>query len=88
MIPLGYERGFGLLKERLAIRSPAVVLGLNIQRIRKRRGMTQADLAAAIGYTQAGICMIEGAERDTKIMTLRRIKRALGCSWSNLLRGV
>lgn len=52
--------------------------------IRKDRGLTQADLAAACGTTQQQIARIENGIVDPRASTLRRIADALGCEIGEL----
>lgn len=52
-------------------------LGEKIARERKRRGMTQEDLAAKIGVQTATISNIERGETDTSVYTVYKIAEAL-----------
>lgn len=52
-------------------------LGEKIQRERKRRKMTQEELAAKIGVQTATISNIEGGKTDTSVYTVFKIAQAL-----------
>lgn len=47
-------------------------------RLRKRRRMSQADVAAKLGCNQSVIARIEGGDRDPHLSTLRRYAFAIG----------
>lgn len=52
--------------------------------IRKKKGMTQGELAEACGTTQQQIAKIEKGLVDPKLSTLRRISDALKCEVRDL----
>ncbi|WP_280256063.1 helix-turn-helix domain-containing protein [Nocardia wallacei] len=61
-------------------------LGERLQSVRKRRGLTQPELAEASGVSLSLIRKIEQGEREnTRIDTLRRLAVALSCSLTTLL---
>lgn len=61
-------------------------LGERLQSVRKRRGLTQSELARAAGVSLSLIRKIEQGEREnTRIDTLRRLAVALDCSVTTLL---
>ncbi|MFI6960002.1 helix-turn-helix domain-containing protein [Nocardia sp. NPDC050408] len=61
-------------------------LGERLQSVRKRRGLTQRQLAQASGISVSLVRKIEQGERDdTRIETLRRMAVALECPVSMLL---
>lgn len=43
--------------------SAALTFGALLKRLRKEAGMTQRDLAAALGYSESLICSLEKAQR-------------------------
>ena len=56
-----------------------------IKEARKRKGMTQSELAAASGVSRATIIGLEsGHITDTKIGTLRKIADALGITMDDI----
>ncbi|WP_433665707.1 helix-turn-helix domain-containing protein [Nocardia sp. CA-136227] len=61
-------------------------LGQRLQSVRKRRGLTQRELAANSAVSVSLIRKIEQGERDdTRIETLRRLAVALGCPLTALI---
>lgn len=54
-------------------------IGENIRRIRVERGMTQAELANAVGVTQAMICSVERGTKACAMQLGAEIARALDC---------
>ncbi len=57
---------------------------LRIQQLRKRKGVTQVELAHACETTQQQIAKIESGLIDLKISTLQKIAKALDCEIPNL----
>ncbi|RFU38135.1 XRE family transcriptional regulator [Actinomadura logoneensis] len=61
-------------------------LSERLQAVRKRRGLTQKDLATQSGVSLSLIRKLEQGEReDTRLETLRRLAKALGVSTSALI---
>jgi transcriptional regulator with XRE-family HTH domain len=54
-------------------------LGAALQAMRKRRGLTQGELAERTGGSQAHISVIERGTFDFRASTLTAIAAALGC---------
>jgi transcriptional regulator with XRE-family HTH domain len=59
--------------------------GVRLARLRKNRGLTQAQLAAAAGVTQANISYYENGARDPTASTIAILSRALRVSTDVLL---
>jgi ribosome-binding protein aMBF1 (putative translation factor) len=57
-----------------------IELVLQIIKLRERRGMTQADLAKAIGTRQANVSRLERFDANLTLGTLEKVARALGAS--------
>ena len=55
-------------------------IGIAIKELRRRKGLTQSELAAAVHRSQAAISMIESGDRTTRVNLddLQRIGRVLG----------
>jgi transcriptional regulator with XRE-family HTH domain len=75
-------------REKKPARSPQRArFGANVARLRNRRGLSQEKLAEKIDrslrYTQS----IEGGEYWPSLPTLSLLKKALKCSWDDLLAG-
>ena len=55
-----------------------IELVLQIIKLRQQRGMTQADLAKAIGTRQANVSRLERFDSNLTVRTLERVAQALG----------
>lgn len=55
-------------------------LGAHISMLRKSRGMTQAELARAIGVSQQAVFAYELGDRRVSVLILTKIARVLGVS--------
>jgi len=53
-------------------------VGIQIARLRERRGLSQTQLAARAGMSAPKISVLECSAKDAKLGTLIRIARALG----------
>lgn len=56
-----------------------------IRRLRKMRGLTQEEFAAALGMSQASISRFETGERKPDVDDLIRIARFFGCKVDDLI---
>ena len=63
------------------------MIGENIRRIRKDKGLTQAYVARQAGITQAMLCWIERGTRNTTLQVGMAIAKVLGCTVEDLLAG-
>jgi len=64
-----------------------VVLARNVLRLRNQRGMTQRDLARALGVSQPRIAEIEGARTTARIDTVAKLAAVFGVEpWTLLKR--
>ena len=59
-----------------------------IRLFRERAEMTQVQLAASIGVTQAAVAMWEAGDRKPDIITLKRIAQVLDCTTDELLETI
>ncbi len=66
---------------------PSDDFGQRLGRLRKTRGLTQAQLAKATGVTQANISYYENGARDPTASALTLLAKALGVS-ADVLLGV
>ncbi len=57
-----------------------IELVLQIIKLRQQRGMTQADLAKAIGTRQANVSRLERFDANLTLGTLEKVAQALGAS--------
>src|SRR5215218_3372943 len=63
------------------------VLARNVLRLRNQRGMTQRELARALGVSQPRIAEIEGARTSARIDTVGRLAAVFGVEpWTLLKR--
>lgn len=63
-------------------------IGENIKTRRQSLGMTQEDLASAIGIGRSMVAQIERGSKVPNMMLGRDIARALGCGMEKLLEEV
>ena len=57
-----------------------MTIGESIKRVRKKVGLTQAELADKLGISAAGIAQWENNIRNPKLETIKRIAAALEVS--------
>lgn len=58
----------------------------NIKRIRESKGMTQEQLAQALGMTHSAISLIESDKRGLNVKKADKIAAALGVTLNDLMR--
>ena len=63
-------------------------LGLKIRKRRIKGGLTQEQLAYNSGLDRSYIGGIERGERNISVITLVKLSQNLGCSISDLMRGI
>jgi transcriptional regulator with XRE-family HTH domain len=63
-------------------------LGKRIQTLRKKKGLTQTDLAVHLDMNRGHISDIERGKREAGIITLQVIARGLETTMARLLRGL
>jgi len=63
-----------------------VVLGQRLRHARRTRGLTLAQLAAAVGTVPSALSMIENGRREPKLSLLQAIARAVDVPMDELLR--
>jgi ribosome-binding protein aMBF1 (putative translation factor) len=57
----------------------------NVRRLRSAAGLTQAKLAEKVDLELRTIQKFEAGQINPPMTTLDRLRRALGCSWEELL---
>nr|WP_047576997.1 helix-turn-helix transcriptional regulator [Methylobacterium sp. ZNC0032] len=62
------------------------VVGRNVARIRRARGMTQEDVARVSGFSQQYLSGLESGTRNPTIKTLSELAQALGVGFWDLVR--
>lgn len=60
-------------------------VGANIAELRRQRGMTQAELAAKLNYSDKAVSKWERGESIPDVMTLMQIAKVFGISMDDLL---
>ncbi len=64
---------------------PPHVLASNVYRLRKARGLTQEQLAEAVGVRQPRIAEVERGDANPRLLTLSKLAFALGVPVAALL---
>jgi DNA-binding XRE family transcriptional regulator len=85
---MGYDHGYDgeVFYLGLALEDGEGRLGQTIRELRKRRKLSQTELAEGAGVSLMTISRIERGEHDPHIKTLARIAGALGLSVLDVLR--
>ena len=65
---------------------PRERVGLNLQRLRRDKGLSQEDLSGRSGVHQTYLSGVERGKRNPTVMVLDRIARALGADLEDLTR--
>jgi transcriptional regulator with XRE-family HTH domain len=65
-----------------------VVVGRNVQEIRRGLGLTQEDLAAASGLHPVEVSRAERGVRDLRVSTVVKLANGLKVPAGDLLRGL
>ncbi|MFT5682855.1 MAG: transcriptional regulator with XRE-family HTH domain [Myxococcota bacterium] len=59
-----------------------------IKRRRERRGLTQADVAGALGKSQTYVSKVEAGQIDISVATLKQFADVLGFDLAEAVRGL
>jgi transcriptional regulator with XRE-family HTH domain len=59
----------------------AYEFGMRVRNCREARGMSQAELAAAVGSSQSAVARLEAGGTQPTLRTMHALSRALGASW-------
>ncbi len=65
-----------------------IELGKRVQALRKQKGLTQEDLAEAVGLGRSYLAEIESGRRNPSLDSLKIIALGLDVSLSKLLAGL
>ena len=74
-----------LAAANLAIRDLYAAIGTRLRTAREQRGVTQADLANALGLTRASVTNIEAGNQRIQVHTLVAAAQALGITTADLV---
>ncbi len=65
-----------------------VIVGRNISRLRYEREITQGKVCDLADVDRAYFQLVEAGKQNMSIDYLDRIRKALGCRWADLFRGL
>ncbi|XHR28191.1 MAG: helix-turn-helix domain-containing protein [Chthoniobacteraceae bacterium] len=66
----------------------SIQFGKNLSRLRVQRGLTQFQLATEAEISRNHVQRLEKGQCQPTLAVVLRLKKALGCSWDELLEGV
>ncbi len=61
-------------------------LGLNLKKIRTKKGISQGDIAKELGVSRGFISTIENGKTNPTLSTIAKLAKALGVSTNELLK--
>ena len=64
------------------------MFGKNLKRIRLKRGMTQLELAGQAKIYKRHYQDVEACRKIPSVVMAARLRKALKCEWTDLMRGV
>jgi len=64
----------------------AAVLAESLQRLRREAGLTQAEMARALGISRPTLTRLESARQNVTLRTLAQLCRVLRCEPGDLFR--
>ncbi len=82
---LHYSEVEGLRSLTVAELDRNAQIAFNLRRLRAEKGVSQAELAKAIGNSQAFVAMIESGARTLSAPMCMDIAKALGCEVKDIL---
>ncbi len=68
------------------MQSESTKLGLNLKRIRTKKGISQGDIARALGVGRGFISTIENGKTNPTLATIAKLAKAIGVSSNALLK--
>ena len=68
--------------------NPKAVLGANVRRIRRERGVTQKDLATRTGFHPTYVGGVERGERNISLVNMTAMAVALRVTLAELVAGI
>lgn len=63
-------------------------IGLNLRRMRKSNGLTQADLAAALEVSRSTVVLMEQGKRNVRAQEIEALAATFGCSTASIFAEV
>ncbi len=64
------------------------MLGKNLKKIRKQKGLTQAKLAELANVNRRYYQEIEACRKNPTVVVTARLRKALKCDWLEVLKGI
>ncbi len=61
-------------------------LGLNLKKIRTKKGISQGDIAKELGVSRGFISTIENGKTNPTLATIAKMAKAVGVSVNDLLK--
>jgi transcriptional regulator with XRE-family HTH domain len=61
-------------------------LGLNLKKIRTKKGISQGDIAKELGVSRGFISTIENGKTNPTLATIAKLAKAVGVSVNELLK--
>lgn len=61
-------------------------LGLNLKKIRTKKGISQGDIAKELGVSRGFISTIENGKTNPTLATIAKLAKAVGASVNDLLK--
>jgi len=74
--------------KKLPSKSAQIRFGRNLARLRTHMGLTQESLAEGVGISTRHEQSLEAGQYFASIVTLQKLKKALGCTWNELFAGL
>ena len=68
--------------------APNQIVGRNVGRLRNQSGLTQEQFAEKAEISRGFLQEIEKGAKNPTINVITRLKRALRCTWTELLQGI
>ena len=68
------------------MQSESTKLGLNLKRIRTKKGISQGDIARDLGVSRGFISTIENGKTNPTLATIAKLAKAVGVSADELLK--
>ncbi|WID99737.1 helix-turn-helix transcriptional regulator (plasmid) [Bosea vestrisii] len=62
------------------------LVGINVQRLRRGRGLTQLELSLQSGFTRAYLSGLEAGKRNPRLLSLERLASVLEVQIEDLVR--
>jgi len=68
------------------MQSESIKLGLNLKRIRTKKGISQGDIARSLEVGRGFISTIENGKTNPTLVTIAKLAKAVGVSVDELLK--